>query len=363
MKRIYECGNGEYLIGKPYGLNWGISKGVGEPGSHVNNTILMQIYDSSAILSGLRNEIPNFSETNGRNLMGSEDEMVLLNDSSISWLFKTLRGSYQEDEIKFLKSQPTKNNVKSTFGSLDDAVDEILVPATQHSAVNGGSDVECTDAKEEDFEHFSDTFADTEAPSHVSISAAETENFKSTSETLDYTIDSFVTATETEVSSGSTIERQDSDGRRQFSLASISEDIGITSFIFAAFSCAQAPALSRTDRDKCEAVKEEEVGQETVSTPFASIAAQEACEKWRLRGNQAYAKGDTTKAEDCYTQGVNSVSQNETSRSCLRALMLCYSNRAAARMSLGRMREALEDCMRAAALDPNFLRVQVRAAK
>ena len=82
-----------------------------------------------------------------------------------------------------------------------------------------------------------------------------------------------------------------------------------------------------------------------------------------IRGNQAYAKGDTTKAEDCYTQGVNSISQNETSRSCLRALMLCYSNRAAARMSLGRMREALEDCIRAAALDPNFLRVQVRAAK
>ncbi|CAK9187689.1 unnamed protein product [Ilex paraguariensis] len=303
----------------------------------------------------------------------------------------------------------------------DDAVDEILVPATQRLAVNGGSDVECTDAKEEDFEHFSDKFAGAEAPSDESISAAETDSFKSASETLDYTIDSFVTATDTEVSSGSTIERQDSDGRGQFSHASISEDIGRTSFTFAAFSCAQgqssattrqhkkknrlkvgldsysstpnakvpyapssvkffpvpgnspllsprqgqrgdAPALSRTDRDKCDAVKEE-VGQETVSTPFASIAAQEACEKWRLRGNQAYAKGDTTKAEDCYTRGVNSVSQNETSRSCLRALMLCYSNRAAARMSLGRMREALEDCMRAAALDPNFLRVQVRAAK
>ena len=46
MKRIYECGKGEYLIGKLYDLNWEISKGVGEPGSHVNNTILMQIYDS-----------------------------------------------------------------------------------------------------------------------------------------------------------------------------------------------------------------------------------------------------------------------------------------------------------------------------
>lgn len=82
-----------------------------------------------------------------------------------------------------------------------------------------------------------------------------------------------------------------------------------------------------------------------------------------FRGNQAYTSGDLCKAEDFYTQGVNSVSERETSRSCLRALMLCYSNRAATRMSLGRPKEALEDCEKAAALDPNFLKVQVRAAK
>lgn len=84
---------------------------------------------------------------------------------------------------------------------------------------------------------------------------------------------------------------------------------------------------------------------------------------FHVRGNQAYAKGDFLKAEECYSQGVNCISQNETSRSCHRALMLCYSNRAATRISLGRMREALKDCMEAAALDPNFIRVQVRAAK
>ena len=43
--------------------------------------------------------------------------------------------------------------------------------------------------------------------------------------------------------------------------------------------------------------------------------------------------------------------------------MLCYSNRAAARMSCGRMREALGDCMTAAALDPHFHKVHIRAAK
>lgn len=84
---------------------------------------------------------------------------------------------------------------------------------------------------------------------------------------------------------------------------------------------------------------------------------------FHVRGNQAYAKGDFSKAEECYTYGLNCISQTEASRSCLRALMLCYSNRAATRMSLGRVREALEDCTKAAALDPSFLRVQVRAAR
>lgn len=82
-----------------------------------------------------------------------------------------------------------------------------------------------------------------------------------------------------------------------------------------------------------------------------------------IRGNQAYRSGDLCKAEDCYTQGLNSVSEDDTSISCLKALMLCYSNRAATRMSLGRIKEALEDCNKAAALDPSFLKVQVRAAK
>lgn len=43
--------------------------------------------------------------------------------------------------------------------------------------------------------------------------------------------------------------------------------------------------------------------------------------------------------------------------------MLCYSNRAVARMCLGKMREAIEDCMMATAIDPSFLKAQMRAAK
>ncbi|KAJ0714389.1 putative DnaJ domain, tetratricopeptide-like helical domain superfamily [Helianthus annuus] len=147
---------------------------------------------------------------------------------------------------------------------------------------------------------------------------SETESFVSATENLEYSCDTMVTSLDSDVSSTATSGRQESGGTRVFSFGSRSEDV--------------------------------------------SNAAEEACEKWRLRGNQAYSNGDLAKAEDCYTQGLNSVSENEKSTSCLRALMLCYSNRAAARMSTGRMKEALGDCLMAAAIDPNFLKVQVRAA-
>lgn len=81
------------------------------------------------------------------------------------------------------------------------------------------------------------------------------------------------------------------------------------------------------------------------------------------RGNQAYAKGDYEKAEDCYTRGVSSISSEDASQSYRRASMLCYSNRAATRMAVGRMREALEDCKQAMMLDSSFLRVRLRAAR
>lgn len=94
----------------------------------------------------------------------------------------------------------------------------------------------------------------------------------------------------------------------------------------------------------------------------AAAAAEQVCERWRLRGNQAYAKGDFVKAEEFYSLGAGSVSPHETSQSCIRASMLCYSNRAATRMVVGRMREALADCSHAMAVDPSFVRVHLRAA-
>ncbi|RLN24850.1 uncharacterized protein C2845_PM07G06350 [Panicum miliaceum] len=102
-----------------------------------------------------------------------------------------------------------------------------------------------------------------------------------------------------------------------------------------------------------------ELNRVTVCTKTENFEHHEDCETWRLRGNQAYAEGQLTKAEECYTHGIDSFSPNEASK---KALMLCYSNRAATRMSLGKMREALSDCREAIGIDSSFLKAQVRAA-
>ncbi|MED6181458.1 hypothetical protein PIB30_019533 [Stylosanthes scabra] len=108
--------------------------------------------------------------------------------------------------------------------------------------------------------------------------------------------------------------------------------------------------------------KEQGLKETSVPASTSAIAAQEACEKWRLRGNQAYKNGELEMAENFYKEGISCIPKEATPRGCLRALLLCYSNLAATHMSLGRMRDALEDCMMAAKLDPNFLKVQLRAA-
>ncbi|KAI7997928.1 hypothetical protein LOK49_LG10G02809 [Camellia lanceoleosa] len=94
----------------------------------------------------------------------------------------------------------------------------------------------------------------------------------------------------------------------------------------------------------------------------STAATLEACEKWRIRGNQAYEKGYMSEAEEFYTKGINCVLHSEKSGCCVEPLVLCYSNRTAARMSRGRMREALRDYMMAASLDPTFHKVQITAA-
>ncbi|WVZ98297.1 hypothetical protein U9M48_043758 [Paspalum notatum var. saurae] len=111
-----------------------------------------------------------------------------------------------------------------------------------------------------------------------------------------------------------------------------------------------------------ETRKNEDLVKEQPTEDSSTSAALETCETWRTSGNKAYANGHFATAEDYYTRGISSVTHLGTSGHCSRALMLCYSNRAATRMSLGMMREALQDCLTATSIDPSFLKAKVRAA-
>ncbi|KAK6925573.1 DnaJ domain [Dillenia turbinata] len=318
-----------------------------------------------------------------------------------------------DESFHFVKEEASTVACPPVFAG---ATDEDLAAATARLDVCDG-DVIFRETEEDTDKGFDgDTGAQLSA--RDSDSSGKPESFGSLSDQENKVACTTSSTGDAEASSHCSMERQGNEDRIEFHPASTSDDVDGTNFTFTTASFAQGPlspatrhakkknrlkigqdlhtstlnakipyesssvrffpvagttaTLGRSNRaDKstsskgmheAEAQKEKEIKQESASTSPVSIAVQEACEKWRLRGNQAYAIGDLSKAEDFYTQGVNSVSQGETSRSCLRAVMLCYSNRAATQMSLGRMREALEDCMMAVSIDPNFLRVQVRAA-
>eukprot|EP00258_Populus_trichocarpa_P018115 XP_006381002.2 uncharacterized protein LOC7496120 [Populus trichocarpa] len=186
--------------------------------------------------------------------------------------------------------------------------------------------------------------------------------------------------------------KTESSHQMQFSFASGSGDLDGRKFFFSASSSEQisSSAPKRQFRKKYRrknpcapyVVAPNPNGQEEdLSTPQRKVgnkseinelakqgsisstdSVQEACEMWRARGNRAYQNGDMSKAEDFYTTGINSIPSSEMSGCCLKPLVICYSNRAATRMSLGNIREALRDCIKASGLDPNFLKVQMRAA-
>ncbi|KAJ6778799.1 HEAT SHOCK PROTEIN DNAJ WITH TETRATRICOPEPTIDE REPEAT-CONTAINING PROTEIN [Salix koriyanagi] len=191
-------------------------------------------------------------------------------------------------------------------------------------------------------------------------------------------------AASTEVTHGL---KTESNHQMQFSFASGMEDIDGRKFSFSASSYSSTPKRQYRKKYRrkppCEPfiVVPNPIGQEEdLCTQQGKVgnksendlakqgsissngSVQDECEMWRARGNHAYRNGDMSKAEDFYTCGINSIPSSEISGCCLKSLVICYSNRAATRMSLGNMREALRDCIKAADLDPNFFKVQMRAA-
>uniref|UniRef100_A0A803KMA5 J domain-containing protein n=1 Tax=Chenopodium quinoa TaxID=63459 RepID=A0A803KMA5_CHEQI len=303
----------------------------------------------------------------------------------------------------------------------NDATDEDLIRAIENMDINENNDMKQGEAEEQVSECTGNTYTCAAmASSPVDcVSAAESESFMSASENLDENGENEVESNNVEQNCDQTryfsTESSASRGESSFTFAASSSAQGQASTAMrlhkkkirmkvgpdiyiparsAVLSDSQFSPISRVSVLPSQVVKSDTVptaplkgskkitsstnmsvggsivggsivgdAKKTISSPTAPArAAQEACEKWRLRGNQAYANGDLEKAEAYYSQGLSCIPQHETSRDCLRALVLCYSNRAAACMSRGRMREALRDCLVAADIDPSFFRVQLRAA-
>ncbi|XP_013611974.1 PREDICTED: uncharacterized protein LOC106318509 [Brassica oleracea var. oleracea] len=287
--------------------------------------------------------------------------------------------------------------------ALNDAFDAELAAATERMDINEEDEVNNNQAEGLN----TGECAEGDDLAEDSISGAETESFKTAAEEMETSSDTFASASESEVTSSYRPDRQENDNHPLFNSNAAS-----SSFTFSASSFSgvqgQQSTSKRISRKKypvplgqdpyilipnASSFKSSQhspvtgvqshlsMGKPSERDPFtrlqkpinnsvmdkardekdASNAAQEACEKWRLRGNNAYKNGDLSRAEESYSQGIDSVPKIETSRNCLRALMLCYSNRAATRMALGRMREAIADCTMASSIDSNFLKVQVRA--
>uniref|UniRef100_A0A5B6ZFA4 J domain-containing protein n=1 Tax=Davidia involucrata TaxID=16924 RepID=A0A5B6ZFA4_DAVIN len=292
------------------------------------------------------------------------------------------------------------------------AKDEDLAAAREGADINEG-DNKCREPNEKGSDNHCERIFGVDYPLEEFVSGAETECTNTKTEQVSF--NSGAGVAEAGPGVGSNMKKEESECKKPFCFASGLEDTGKRDFIFsvssaqdnlsaakrqyrkkyrmkvgrgsnctslnrevefASSSVQSSPRASTTSHLKVAHDKKGEISNsqskgenkskadvEHVKQESTTAATRETCEKWRSRGNQAYKNGDLSKALEFYTKGVNSFLHSNTSGCCLEPLVLCYSNRAATRMSLGRMREALGDCTMAAELDPNFFKVQIRAAK
>ncbi|OMO54465.1 Tetratricopeptide-like helical [Corchorus olitorius] len=256
-----------------------------------------------------------------------------------------------------------------------DLLDEDLVAATQHMNINEGEEKD----EERGSANVFDKGIAAEAFQEDYVSGAETESFVSAAEEIDNNTDVALSSAETEASSRSNIERQDSDGQTYFASASTSEHTSGFDFTFAASSSAQSQLSSSKRQSKKKNLAKIPFDPPNSSLnmriPYVSSSAQfspypgaslllspgrgqkmdVSTLESKVGDNIAVDKGPQVKHESNLTSASTAAQE-----SCEKWRL---SNRAATRMSLGRMKDALGDCIKAAAIDPNFLKVQLRMAK
>ncbi|KAL0390783.1 UNVERIFIED_CONTAM: Ubiquitin carboxyl-terminal hydrolase 24 [Sesamum calycinum] len=257
---------------------------------------------------------------------------------------------------------------------LSDIADEVLIAATADLHINE-RDVKGNERKDEESVYCMKEGISVEIPYEDAASGAETESFKSATDELDYSTDSFVTAADIEGSFSSKIDRQNSDGGTQFKYDTSLADTAQSNFTFSASSSylGESPAPMRILKKKNRAKLCQDSYSSTPSVKVPHVASHLpslqvagsslSSPEQGLKGNFSTVlnqKRDESEQVDPATKQDTAQAASIASQESCEKWRL--SNRAATRMSLGRFREALEDCIRASAIDPNFLKVQVRAA-
>ncbi|KAF5941207.1 hypothetical protein HYC85_022374 [Camellia sinensis] len=385
---------------KPFTFQAGLGKISDGPQDQLNDDTNLNKTSNQSLFSssGLRFEVPSMGRFENKDKFSFTSTPVGLGASTTD--FRTLNRDASCSFTANLYNGCAPSAVNATSSTC--ASDEDLA-AAREGPNTSEDDKKCRGKHEEVSKNHYERFV-----AHSSLEEAETEcsNFKSEQKTINRG------GGVAEDSVNSDRKREESECVKQFCFASSVEDISVRNFTFSVSSAQDNFSVTKRQNLKkyrmkvghgpnctTPSQKVDTVSSSVQSSPLDSgylhriwaqdkegdiissqrkgenkskggeehdkgstAATLEACEKWRIRGNQAYEKGYRSEAEEFYTKGINCVLHSEKSGCCVEPLVLCYSNRAAARMSRGRMREALGDCMMAASLDPTFHKVQIRAA-
>lgn len=252
--------------------------------------------------------------------------------------------SRETSETSVESVHPENSYVSTDSHQTVSNVDEDLVVATQHLNINA-DDVKGCGTKEGNEDYFDQSLG-AGGSVEESVSGTETESFKSLPEQFESNSDTAATAAEAEDGLISDIDHQDNEGRTLFCFAKSSEDVGSSNFTFASSSSTQcqlsagsicchrkknrikvaadsydsapnlkvpytspsvqfsplsgattplshghdqkgkittSPCRGRNITDSTEVDKQQDIKQEFNSASSVTLAAQEACEKWRLR--------------------------------------------------------------------------------
>lgn len=104
-------------------------------------------------------------------------------------------------------------------------------------------------------------------------------------------------------------------------------------------------------------IKEEEVLNVVGMTEEQIEMSTQQAETYKAQGNVHYSKAEYSQALDCYTLSLQHTAAAHPGRA------VYYANRAAVQLKLKAPKNAVDDCTKALAIDPNYVKVLLRRAQ